>query len=597
MGSFFRPVTSHNIDVPKRKRLSGPKVRTGCLTCKKRHVKCDEKKPKCERCEKAFIQCDGYAGAEDLRPAKVEPPPPPPNTKGRPILPRPRAAEQTATELESPPLTPIQALSLYGTLQGNDTMYFDLFQHRLVRDLSGFHRSNFWSRTVLQGMMTDECVRHSVLAIGALSQGLYHASNPGDGDSPGPPNVVAHRVQSVLNEHHQAALHHHTKAVAMFRQRIEGNSSKITPRATMIATILFVAFEFLQGNIQAADSLITSGLLLLKDSVSIIQGAKRRRRPKTLTKMEKLQRTFDDGMDELEYLLPRLSAVTGFSAFCIAQHDPVRELLPATAAVDFPEAGFTTFERATQMWSELEPRALMFVARHLSKNLRNIPFDAAQAQREQAEFLVLLYQWRELFEGYARSFAEQSSAGLAGVGVQQLKQCVISGQEQLRELRMLQIHCLLQIIFTSCCLDHTALAFDGFAAEYRELLDRCRAFLADQPNQIGFTLDFGVIPTLAFIISTCRAHDLRAEALALCQSIEWREGAWDARVEAVGKMGQMALEESGMDASGFIPPDSRYHWTMGTWDMAQQKLIAEYTRFTPDEFGLPVQVTVALDVI
>ncbi|EON99061.1 putative c6 zinc finger domain-containing protein [Phaeoacremonium minimum UCRPA7] len=387
----------------------------------------------------------------------------------------------------------------------------------------------------------------------------------------------------------------------MFRQRIEGNSSRITPRTTMIATILFVAFEFLQGNVQAADSLITSGLLLLKDSVSIIQGAKRRRRPKTLTKMEKLQRTFDDGMDELEYLLPRLSAVTGFSAFCIPQHDPARELLPSILAPgarsDFPELGFTTFERATQMWSEFEPRGLMFVARHLSMTLRNIPFDMAQAQREQAEFIILLYQWRDLFEGYVRTFAEQSSAGLAGVGVDTLKQCIISGNEQMRELRMLQIHCLLQIIFMSCCLDHTGLAFDGFMAEYRELLDRCRSFLAEQPNNVGFTLDYGVIPTLAFIISTCRSHDLRMEAYALCQSVEWREGAWDAKVEAVGKMGQIALEESGMDASGFIPPDSRYHWTMGTWDMAQQKLVAEYTRFTPDEFGLPVQVKVALDVI
>ncbi|EHK17302.1 uncharacterized protein TRIVIDRAFT_205900 [Trichoderma virens Gv29-8] len=34
--------------------------RTGCLTCRARHVKCDERKPECERCETGNIECAGY---------------------------------------------------------------------------------------------------------------------------------------------------------------------------------------------------------------------------------------------------------------------------------------------------------------------------------------------------------------------------------------------------------------------------------------------------------------------------------------------------------------------------------------------------------
>ncbi|RFU80204.1 hypothetical protein TARUN_2014 [Trichoderma arundinaceum] len=34
--------------------------RTGCLTCRARHVKCDERKPECERCEAGNIECAGY---------------------------------------------------------------------------------------------------------------------------------------------------------------------------------------------------------------------------------------------------------------------------------------------------------------------------------------------------------------------------------------------------------------------------------------------------------------------------------------------------------------------------------------------------------
>ncbi|KAJ5088911.1 hypothetical protein N7456_012527 [Penicillium angulare] len=41
--------------------------KTGCLTCRSRHVKCDERKPDCERCEKANVECAGYAEKRRLK--------------------------------------------------------------------------------------------------------------------------------------------------------------------------------------------------------------------------------------------------------------------------------------------------------------------------------------------------------------------------------------------------------------------------------------------------------------------------------------------------------------------------------------------------
>ncbi|KAL7756038.1 hypothetical protein ACKLNR_013031 [Fusarium oxysporum f. sp. zingiberi] len=46
---------------PKLTRTSASKVRTGCVTCKKRHVKCDEAKPHCRNCVRNNRQCEGYA--------------------------------------------------------------------------------------------------------------------------------------------------------------------------------------------------------------------------------------------------------------------------------------------------------------------------------------------------------------------------------------------------------------------------------------------------------------------------------------------------------------------------------------------------------
>lgn len=36
------------------------RAKTGCLSCRQRRVKCDERRPNCERCQKANVLCAGY---------------------------------------------------------------------------------------------------------------------------------------------------------------------------------------------------------------------------------------------------------------------------------------------------------------------------------------------------------------------------------------------------------------------------------------------------------------------------------------------------------------------------------------------------------
>jgi hypothetical protein len=49
--------------MPRNKRR-----RTGCLSCRQRRVKCDERKPSCERCEAANIVCAGYPQMRHVEP-------------------------------------------------------------------------------------------------------------------------------------------------------------------------------------------------------------------------------------------------------------------------------------------------------------------------------------------------------------------------------------------------------------------------------------------------------------------------------------------------------------------------------------------------
>lgn len=39
------------------------RVRTGCITCRRRRIKCDEGRPICDRCRTANFHCEGYEDA------------------------------------------------------------------------------------------------------------------------------------------------------------------------------------------------------------------------------------------------------------------------------------------------------------------------------------------------------------------------------------------------------------------------------------------------------------------------------------------------------------------------------------------------------
>jgi hypothetical protein len=45
--------------------------RTGCLSCRQRRVKCDERKPSCERCEAANVFCAGYQHKRHVEPRQL----------------------------------------------------------------------------------------------------------------------------------------------------------------------------------------------------------------------------------------------------------------------------------------------------------------------------------------------------------------------------------------------------------------------------------------------------------------------------------------------------------------------------------------------
>ncbi|KAJ4090002.1 hypothetical protein NW756_006342 [Fusarium oxysporum] len=125
----------------KRTRNNVKQSKFGCLTCKKRRVKCDETKPSCRRCLFSKVSCLGYPiGA-----------PPGPSLK---------AAEAALLSTRSPPRSPTSALDRYVYLTCT-------VLSQGPRRAKSQSEISFWSYAVPQMIHSIPAVQAAAAAFGA----------------------------------------------------------------------------------------------------------------------------------------------------------------------------------------------------------------------------------------------------------------------------------------------------------------------------------------------------------------------------------------------------------------------------------------------
>ncbi|TVY39622.1 Transcriptional regulatory protein [Lachnellula subtilissima] len=128
------------------------RVRTGCVTCRKRRIKCDEAKPFCARCRSATFFCEGYA--------------------------TPKQAPETALPPHSSPgrkSHSVRERSSFGELSWRHTNWrqeqLPLYHHFVTTTVVRLFRSdhvNFWRDQVAQMSFGLDIVYEALLAIGAM---------------------------------------------------------------------------------------------------------------------------------------------------------------------------------------------------------------------------------------------------------------------------------------------------------------------------------------------------------------------------------------------------------------------------------------------
>lgn len=588
----------------RRPRTSKPKVKTGCNNCKQRRIKCDEKRPACTQCVRSKKECKGYPPPPRPRIFEEVAIAPRPVTSNiaviasapvaatstiaprRPtiaIATKPKRAVSPPQQRITPPLTPVNhpestftsslmvhRPSVNLPFNPQDGLYFQLFRERTAGELSGFFDSSFWTCSVLRECHSEEAIRHSVVALGALYKTLEKMTE----SPPGSPSDNFDPVDHA-RLHWEVAFRNYDSALKAIRNQTSTDSS--TQRTSLMATVLLACFDSFIGDHKQAIRQIQTGLGLLEQL-----RAERRR--------AFLPRPEEPVEQDLIQMFTRLAIQA--KSYDMAFHFPqpfVIRLTPqntdptsptseggspvSTLQSPIPEC-FSSLVEARLAWDALCEKMLRFTETMFQYTSSTSPMGVLPRQLQQfgVGFKNEIASWDNAFEPIlnSRNAPGKSSQEKAAISV----------------LKMFQI--MGQILFLMTFSDNES-SFDMFLPHFKKIVSLAEEVVGDEereamakrcpnpqfcqhqsghPDIFGggewtakhikpsFSADLGIVPPLYLVATKCRDSTIRRQAIQLLMSSARREGMWDSELIARIGMWIMAIEEEGMTPPGDSPRPS-----------------------------------------
>lgn len=185
-------------------------------------------------------------------------------------------------------------------LDAEEIMYIDRYRQGAALNLARSGSLEFWFRSVLREMVHDTCIRHCVIGIGALDYALeleYHEQRTA--------TVDAKQVdKKATSPHYQRAFKHSTTAIQLMLFRTRTQPETMSYRTILMASLLLIVFELMQGNPEAADGLASTAMHTLKDSLTPCA-------PVNGSALKIGREADDEGIHEAQWFLPRLATLRG----------------------------------------------------------------------------------------------------------------------------------------------------------------------------------------------------------------------------------------------------------------------------------------------
>ncbi|KFZ01894.1 hypothetical protein V501_09738 [Pseudogymnoascus sp. VKM F-4519 (FW-2642)] len=499
----------------KRARKGVSKSKTGCFTCRVRHIKCDETRPSCIRCTETGRQCD-Y-----LNPALAVPPPPKPvkrlsSLSNQQISPSTSSNSDSIKTVIMPP-----RLRLYPRilpqLHPEEIQNFDYFQNVCAKDFAGYFQGSLWEKLVLRTAYEEPCIRHAVVALGSLHRAQTY------------PADIRNNISAP-----DSSVRYYRKAIVTLNQRLE--SCSMSWELAILSSLIFLAHELLLGHDAVAFMHLKSGFRMLKAI------------------RDHFTQYSADG--KIIATNPSACALSG------NLHDLVNafarlDVQAATFEKAYKPNNFRTVTLPDRFTSVLQARdalnsilaamySLLQQNRELiKKTLPYIPLPAETAI-EVEQIKTLLNRWSDLFTLFS-------------------KQNQVSPKQQM-SIDILVIQRMAAWIHISTFFNQDQLSYDFYYSSFEQIVDLAKKVSSiDKDNKTSgsrFSLDVGLIQPLLYVATHCRDPSLRRQAIKIMNGLG-REGLYEGPSSAAVAKWVVKMEEDGM-GHGFVREEKRFHGELAT---------------------------------
>ncbi|KAJ1712077.1 hypothetical protein NYO67_5769 [Aspergillus flavus] len=463
---------------PKRMRIArAPRSKSGCRTCRIRHVKCDESPDRCLNCESTGRQCDGYD--LDRLPSKKGP------------------ASSTALGLH-------QMRLVLPDQTSDERRCFSYFQCSTIPMINVWFDHQMWERLTLQMSHAEPAICHAVVAVSALQQLVETTGIP----------VLP---EDMTNRYHRFALGQYNRAVTHLISRMNSNDPSVKNMALMCC-LLFVVFELTRGRYDLAIVHLQNGVKLLGADAQRPNYSSLYHAHPSLA----LERQIDPSFAAAIMHLDLQSAHFGVSKL----HDGLdlemfaHQVESAPAIDDFRtiQDAWIVRDRIFIQFCMFGSLCESFSADEISANYSVLCTEQRKQQAQLAGFAAALDRFEEA----------------------SIRHRCLTPKEQ-RAMAILRMHHAALSVVTDICLIKCSETIRSISTErFNNVVDQAKSITTSlkeiaprsTPRRPTLLMETGTIAPLFFVIAKCDNPGVRQRALKVLKSWPHREGLWDSQLAA-----------------------------------------------------------------
>ncbi|KAK3987945.1 transcriptional regulatory protein moc3 [Cladorrhinum sp. PSN332] len=435
---------------------------------------------------------------------------------------------------------------LYEWASADERRAFHFFQHVTAPCLSGDLDGAFWRMLVLQICQSEPAVRHAVLAVSSLHEGMVQATM-----------MIPYQD---ADHRHSFALFQYNRAIACLLDQMRTVDAR--PLVPLLTCVLFVCIELMQS----------------KDKESLIHLEQGRQILNQLGRRVSMRNPEIDLIKQ--HLVPMYTRLSLTSLMFGGDPVPIPTLLKTLTEVPMM---FETIDEVRYALYDFMDESLRFAKKSHVAKIQDVPQEDLRAfENEQDYLLRKLAKFNVAFSLYQSTKSRDAPPGA---------------------IALIQIHTHTTYIWISTALSKHETVFDDYVDTFSAIIPLATEFLntlttptSHRDQQLGkapgamasttdtrrlqamFTFEMSTIAPLYFVAAKCRHPMIRRAALDLLRRTPGRrENLWRANVMAAIAEHTMRLEEKHLrpprsegqaDSRSASPPDlsSAFPYTFGPGD-------------------------------